>query len=147
MGDILYELDGHVATITLNRPEKLNAFTRAMAAELVALIERIDRDDTVRAAIITGAGRAFSAGADLAAGDSSFRRTAGPAPQADGPIDFADESVRDFGGYLTLRLFDCLKPVIVAFNGVTAGMCSGGASTTMKTARIATVPSFMKVLR
>ncbi len=108
-----YELDDHVVTITFDRAEKLNAFTRPMAGDLVHLIDRADRDEEVRAIILTGAGRAFCAGADLSGG-SSF----GEPSQETGN----QEIWRDFGGFITLRLFDCLKPVIVAFNGPAAGM-------------------------
>ena len=101
----------HVATITIDRADKLNAFTRAMAMDLTALIDRIDQDDAVRAIILTGEGRAFCAGADLS-GTGTFTG-------ADGP-DSAN--FRDFGGFITLRLFECHTPVIVAFNGPAAGM-------------------------
>jgi enoyl-CoA hydratase/carnithine racemase len=106
------DIADHVATITFDRAEKLNAFTRAMAMDLTALIDRVDRDDAVRAIILTGAGRAFCAGADLSGTGSSFTGADG----ADG------EAFRDFGGFITLRLFDCHTPVIVAFNGPAAGM-------------------------
>jgi enoyl-CoA hydratase/carnithine racemase len=102
----------HVATITFDRADRLNAFTRAMAMDLTALIDRADRDDAVRAIILTGAGRAFCAGADLAGTGSAFA-------DADGPDA---GGFRDFGGLITLRLFECHKPVIVAFNGPAAGM-------------------------
>lgn len=107
-----YALSEHIATITIDRADKLNAFTRPMAEELTALIDRADRDDEIRAIILTGAGRVFCAGADLSGADTSFTdKAVGPPP------DF-----RDFGGLITLRLFDCLKPVIVAFNGSAVGM-------------------------
>jgi enoyl-CoA hydratase/carnithine racemase len=109
---ILYEVADNIATITFNRPEKLNAFTRDMAVALAELIDRTDADDDVRAVIITGAGRAFCAGADLSAGDSSF---ANGAPET-------SEVPRDFGGLISLRFFASLKPIIVAFNGSAAGM-------------------------
>ena len=72
---IIYEVEDRVATITLNRPEKLNAFTRVMLSEMVDAIERINVDDEVRAVIVTGAGRAFCAGADLAAGGDTFNHS------------------------------------------------------------------------
>jgi enoyl-CoA hydratase/carnithine racemase len=109
-----YERTDHIATITFDRTEKLNAFTRGMALDLVDLIARADQDDEVRVLILTGAGRAFCAGADLSGTGSSFADPGQPAQSAEAP--------RDFGGFVTLRLFDCLKPVIVAFNGSAAGM-------------------------
>jgi len=120
-----YEVGDHIAVIRFDRPDKLNAFTRTMAIDLVGLIDRADNDDAVRALILTGEGRAFCAGADLSSEGSSLSGKAAPAPtplKADGSIDWSDESTRDFGGYITLRLFDCRKPVIVAFNGAAAGM-------------------------
>jgi len=102
----------HVATITVDRADRLNAFTRAMAMDLTALIDRADWDDAVRAIILTGAGRAFCAGADLSGTGSAFTDADGPDPGG----------FRDFGGMITLRLFDCHKPVIAAFNGPAAGM-------------------------
>jgi enoyl-CoA hydratase/carnithine racemase len=122
-----YKVIDNVATITFNRPEKLNAFTRAMTARLIQILDALDADDQVRAIIMTGTGRAFCAGADLSADDSILsQRAESPAKNSpvrpDGSIDWSHESVRDFGGLLTLRLFNCLKPVIVAFNGPAAGM-------------------------
>jgi enoyl-CoA hydratase/carnithine racemase len=114
-----YEVTGSVATITIDRPDKLNAFTRAMATGLIQLLGHADADDAVRAIILTGTGRAFCAGADLNAGPSSFGAQSQPSADA---VDWSDEAVRDFGGYITLRLFECLKPVIAAFNGAAAGM-------------------------
>ena len=102
----------HVATITFDSADRLNAFTPAMATDLTALIDRAERDDAVRAIFLTGAGRAFCAGADLAGTGSAFT-------DADGP---GSGGFRDFGGLITLRLFDCHKPVIAAFNGPAAGM-------------------------
>lgn len=116
MSDLRYECEDGIATITFNRPEKLNAFTRAMTSDLVALLDRIDADDSVRAVILTGEGRAFCAGADLGAADAF--KVAGDGDE----VDWSDEATRDYGGFITLRLFECLKPVIVAFNGAAAGM-------------------------
>lgn len=112
-----YEVGTGVATITLNRPDRLNAMSRPMAAGLVALIDRADRDESVRALILTGAGRAFCAGVDLTPGESSL----GQASDAN-DADWTDPAVRDLGGIITLRLFACVKPVIVAFNGPAAGL-------------------------
>lgn len=107
-----YAVGDHVATITFDRPDKLNAFTRAMAIDLTTLIDRADGDDEVRAIILIGEGRAFCAGADLSGTGSSFGDPEGP--------DIG--TFRDFGGFITLRLFECHRPVIVAFNGPAAGM-------------------------
>ncbi|MEJ7935306.1 enoyl-CoA hydratase-related protein [Sphingobium sp. AN558] len=116
-----YEIDGAAAVITFDRPDRLNAFSRPMAADLVALLDAADPDDAVRAIILTGAGRAFCAGADLSPGQSSL---SGGAPRGaeEGPVDWSDPQTRDFGGLITLRLFESRKPVIVAFNGPAAGM-------------------------
>jgi enoyl-CoA hydratase/carnithine racemase len=124
---ILGEMADGIATITLNRPDKLNAMTRDMAAGLISLIDEFDANDEVRAIVITGAGRAFCAGADLKASNSRFARGAAGRDRSeptlpDGSIDWTHEDVRDFGGRITLRLFDCLKPLIVAINGPAAGM-------------------------
>ncbi len=116
---------GGIATITLNRPDRLNAFTGQMMADLIAAFDITDADDAVRAVIITGAGRGFCAGADLAAGDATFDYarlgTDGPVA-ADGTVDFAHAAVRDSGGRLTLRIFASLKPVIGAINGPAVGI-------------------------
>ena len=108
---IRYEIRDRILTITLNRPDKLNAFTDEMAGELVEAFDAADRDDSVRAIIVTGAGRGFCAGADLAAGGATF--------------DFSGEGQdvkRDTGGLVTLRIFRALKPVIAAINGPAVGV-------------------------
>ena len=121
-------LDSGVLTITLNRPDKLNAFNRAMMEELIAAFDRADADDAVRAVIVTGAGRAFCAGADLSQGAKTFdyaARTDRPDANqaaAGAAINWSDESVRDGGGRVTLRIFNCLKPVIAAINGPAVGI-------------------------
>jgi enoyl-CoA hydratase/carnithine racemase len=111
---ILYEVDDHVLTITLNRPDRLNAFTPTMGRELIEALDAADADDDVRAIVVTGAGRGFCAGADLEAGGSTFdwseRHAAG------------EEVPRDGGGRISLRLFDCVKPVIAAINGPAVGV-------------------------
>jgi enoyl-CoA hydratase/carnithine racemase len=121
---IRYEVDGNVATLTLNRPERLNAFTTQMMHEMVDAFDRADADDAVRAIIVTGAGRAFCAGADLAGGAGTFDAVGAPGSpiRADGSIDYAAEAARDHGGLLTLRIFRCLKPVIGAINGPAVGI-------------------------
>ena len=120
------EKDG-ILTITLNRPEKLNAFTGIMQNELIDAFTRVNREDSVRAVVVTGAGRAFCAGADLSAGAATFdfnARTDRPDRQAGagGHIDWSDERIRDGGGRVTLAIFDCLKPVIAAVNGPAVGV-------------------------
>src|SRR4051812_22847776 len=111
--DIRYEVADHVATITLNRPDRLNAFTATMARELIEAFDEADRDDDVRAIVVTGEGRGFCAGADLAAGGETFDWRG---READGDVP------RDGGGQVTLRIFDCVKPVIAAINGAAVGV-------------------------
>jgi enoyl-CoA hydratase/carnithine racemase len=109
------ELADGVLTITLDRPDRLNAFTARMGEELIAAFDRADADDDVRAVIVTGAGRGFCAGADLEAGGATFdwrERAEG----ADGEVP------RDGGGRVALRIFDSLKPVIAAINGPAVGV-------------------------
>jgi enoyl-CoA hydratase/carnithine racemase len=112
--EILYEVEDHVLTITLNRPERLNAFTPTMGRELIEALDAADADDDVRAVVVTGAGRGFCAGADLERGGSTFdwseRHAAG------------EEVPRDGGGRISLRIFDCVKPVIAAINGPAVGV-------------------------
>ncbi|MDH4325698.1 MAG: crotonase/enoyl-CoA hydratase family protein [Betaproteobacteria bacterium] len=112
--EIRYEVAGRIATITLHRPEKLNAFTRLMRDELVDAFARADADDEVRAVIVTGAGRAFCAGADLSAGSATFDYAKREGLSAD--------THRDGGGQVTLRIFDMKKPVIAAVNGPAVGI-------------------------
>ncbi len=116
-----------ILTITLNRPDKLNAFTGTMMSEMIDAFKMANSDDAVRAIIVTGAGRAFCAGADLSAGASTFdatqrsdrpERNAGPVDK----VDWSDERVRDGGGRVTLEIFECLKPVIAAVNGPAVGI-------------------------
>src|SRR5829696_7364066 len=113
---ILYSVDDHVATITLNRPDQLNAFTGTMMREMIAAFDRIDADDDVRVVIVTGAGRGFCAGADLSGGGETFA--------AGGSDERSDVEglTRDGGGLLTLRIFQCTKPVIAAVNGAAVGV-------------------------
>jgi enoyl-CoA hydratase/carnithine racemase len=120
-----YVLDGAVATITLNRPGRLNAVNYAMAGELMAALDLSDADDVVRAVIITGAGKAFCAGADLAMGGATFDYDAYPDLASSLNVGGVH---RDVGGLVTLRRFESLKPIIGAINGAAAGV---GASMTL----------------
>ena len=107
-----------IATITLNRPDKMNAYTRTMGAEIMAAMDDIDADDSVRAVIFTGSGeRAFCAGADLTP-ENGGHVFSDPTEVA----DLSDPRVRDGGGLLTLRLFESKKPLISACNGVAVGV-------------------------
>src|ERR1700683_4333214 len=99
-----------VLTIILNRPERLNAWTAQMGSELIEAFDRADADDEVRAVIVTGAGRGFCAGADLASGGETFDYRARESTGA-------GAAPRDNGGQFTLRVFQSTKPVIAAING------------------------------
>ena len=115
---IIVEKAEGIATITLNRPEKMNAYTRIMGEEIMAAMDEIDADDSVRAVIFTGAGdRAFCAGADLTP-EGGGHVFSDPTEVA----DLSDPKVRDGGGLLTLRLFESKKPLISACNGVAVGV-------------------------
>lgn len=115
---IRYEVEDEIATITLDRPEKMNAFTGIMCRELIEALDTADADDNVRAIIFTGAGeRAFCAGADLTPDGGG-----GPFASEQVVDDYSDARVRDSGGLLTLRIFKCLKPVIGAINGAAVGI-------------------------
>jgi enoyl-CoA hydratase/carnithine racemase len=119
------EVAEQILTITLNRPDKLNAFNSVMQAELIDAFDAADKDDNVRAIIVTGAGRAFCAGADLSSGADTFDRDAqrGLVKRlANGKVDYSDPNLRDGGGQVTLRIFKCLKPVIAAVNGPAVGI-------------------------
>jgi enoyl-CoA hydratase/carnithine racemase len=113
------EVDDRVLTITLNRPDRLNAWTGTMGRELIAAFDRADADDEVRVVVVTGAGRGYCAGADLASGGDTFdwraRESSDPVP-------------RDGGGQFTLRVFESVKPVIAAINGPAVGI---GATMTL----------------
>jgi enoyl-CoA hydratase/carnithine racemase len=117
---LIYDVQDGVATVTLNRPEKLNAFNTQMMADMIAVFDETDADDAVRCVIVTGAGRAFCAGADLSAGGETFDYDKrGGADRAARTVDGLQ---RDGGGLLTLRIFDSLKPVISACNGAAVGV-------------------------
>lgn len=115
--EIAYNLEDGILTITLDRPEKLNAMTARMGEELVEAFDLADGDDGVRAIVLTGRGRGFCAGADLSRGPDAFDRGSRPVGEH-----------RDEGGLVTLRMFDCLKPIIAAVNGAAVGF---GAAVTL----------------
>ena len=117
---LLYSVDDGIATVTLNRPDKLNAFTTAMRDELVAVFDETDADDAVRAVIVTGAGRAFCAGADLSSGGKTFDYASRGETARDRYK--VGDVYRDGGGISTLRMFKSLKPVIGAINGAAVGI-------------------------
>jgi enoyl-CoA hydratase/carnithine racemase len=112
--EIRYEIEDGVLTITLDRPDRLNAFTQTMGRELIEALDRADADDDVRAVVVTGAGRGFCAGADLGAGGATFDWRERDGGEAGVP--------RDGGGQVALRIFDCVKPVIAAINGPAVGV-------------------------
>ena len=113
--EILYDVSDRVATITLNRPDKMNAFTNRMLKEIIAAMDLADADDDVRAVIFSGAGKAYCAGADLSGGGETF---------AKGGSDVSARTgvVRDGGGLVALRIFESTKPVIGAINGAAVGV-------------------------
>ncbi len=111
---IQYDVEDGILTLTLSRPEKLNAFTREMLSEMLDAFDRADADDDVRCIIVTGAGRAFCAGADLSAGGATFN--------ADGRADRESGLHPDGGGVLTLRIYELKKPIIAAVNGPAVGV-------------------------
>ena len=117
---LLYSVDDGIATITLNRPDRLNAFNTQMRDELIAVFDETDADDAVRAVIVTGAGRAFCAGADLSSGGKTFDY-ASRGESARDKYKVGDV-YRDGGGLTTLRMFKSLKPVIGAINGAAVGI-------------------------
>jgi enoyl-CoA hydratase/carnithine racemase len=111
--EIRYEVADSVLTITLHRPDRLNAFTPTMLEELLRAFDMADADDDVRAVVVTGAGRAFCAGADLEHGGETFDWRA---------RQHGDETPRDGGGRVSLRIFESTKPVIAAINGPAVGV-------------------------
>lgn len=123
---IKVEIADNIMTLTLHRPEKLNAFTGVMMKEMISAFDEADRNDDVRAVIVTGEGRGFCAGADLSAGAATFdldKRSDRPKPKGGvDNADYSDEAIRDGGGRVTLRIFECLKPVIAAINGPAVGI-------------------------
>ncbi len=113
--DILYEASDGIATITLNRPDKMNAFTGRMMHEIIAALDITDTDDNVKVVIFTGAGRAFCAGADLSSGGETFAKGGSDVQTKQGVP-------RDGGGLVSLRIFNSLKPVIGVINGAAVGV-------------------------
>ncbi len=114
--NILLEQRDNIAVLSLNRPNKLNAFTFSMMEEIIHALDALDVDDSIHALIITGKGRAFCAGADLSSGKETFN------PSFD---DFAVQESnfrRDSGGILTLRMYKFLKPIVIACNGPAVGI-------------------------
>jgi enoyl-CoA hydratase/carnithine racemase len=112
---IRYDVADHLAVVTLDRPDHLNAFTTTMMRELIEAFDQVDADDDVRAVIVTGAGRAFCAGADLSGGANTFAR-GGSDVQSDAGVP------RDGGGLVALRIYRSTKPVIGAINGAAVGV-------------------------
>jgi enoyl-CoA hydratase/carnithine racemase len=121
---ITCEVEDRILTITLNRPDKLNAITHQMNNEIIDALDRADADDEIRAVIMTGSGRAFCAGADMSAGADTFdydsRAEGAGAGRAD-EVDWSDPRIRDGGGLVSLRIYECVKPVIGAINGAAVG--------------------------
>jgi len=108
---IKYEIEDRILTLILNRPERMNAYTEVMRAELVDAIGRAEADDNVRVIIVTGAGRAFCAGMDLGEAGATFDYTS-----------VVQDEHRDGGGILALRMYRCTKPIIAAINGAAVGV-------------------------
>ena len=113
---IHFKEDDSIGLITLNRPEKLNAFNSKMMAEMLDVFDHIDAEDSIKAVIITGEGRAFCAGADLSAGAETFNS------EFDTSAEYEADFRRDSGGILTLRMYNCLKPILIACNGDAVGI-------------------------
>lgn len=116
MTETRYETEKGIATVTLYRPDKMNALTQTMRKELIQIFAAADQDDSVRAVVVTGAGKAFCAGADLSAGGSAFNRTI----QEGRKVPIGEH--RDGGGQISLAVFRCRKPVIAAINGHAVGV-------------------------
>src|SRR6058998_3361024 len=117
---IRYEVSDGILTLTLHRPDKLNAFTATMAKEVIDAFDAADADDDVRVIVVTGAGRGFCAGADLSRGGATFDKRERPATEYETP--------RDGGGTVVLRIFQLTKPIIAAINGPAVGV---GATMTL----------------
>ena len=113
---ILFEKSDSLAVIHLNRPKKLNAFNQAMLHDLLKALDYVDSQDSIKALIITGSGKAFCAGADLSSGKNTFNS------EFDNSESYEENFNRDSGGILALRMFKCLKPILIACNGVAVGV-------------------------
>ena len=111
---IRYEVDGAILTVTLNRPDKLNAYTATMGSELADSFHRADQDDAIRAVIVTGAGRGFCAGADISGGANTFDTSAGGNALGSARVDRSQSFI--------MRIFNCRKPSIAAINGAAVGV-------------------------
>ena len=138
---ILYDIKEHILTISLNRPDRMNAFTLEMAHELIEAFNLASEDDEVRAIVVTGEGKAFCAGMDLGGDGNVFGLNEGLQPTLDDMINklhdpIIERDVRDTGGQLTLAIFDCKKPVIAAINGAAVGI--GATMTCAMDIRLAT---------
>jgi enoyl-CoA hydratase/carnithine racemase len=137
---IKYEVSETILTLTLNRPDQLNAFTVVMANELEHAFRRASVDDEVRAIVVTGAGRAFCAGMDLSVDGNVFGLDESQTPTVADTYELFDDehfrtTVRDTGGRVSLAIFDCTKPVIAAINGAAVGF--GATMTTAMDIRVA----------
>ncbi len=124
---IRYAIANRILTITLNRPEQLNAFTVKMAEELIEAFDQANEDDGVDAVVVTGAGKAFCAGMDLSRSDNVFGLNEALSPSLEDMRSRLSDpeieaGVRDTGGQLTLAIFECKKPVIAAVNGAAVGI-------------------------
>ncbi len=119
---IAYEVSDNVATITLDRPDKLNAFTGTMMFELLSALDLVDADDEVRVVVMTGRGRGFCAGADLSSGGDTFDSDQTKDDAQRLGLTGSQGQHRDGGGLVTLRMFRCLKPIIGAINGPAVGI-------------------------
>ena len=117
---ITYDVQDGIGLLTLNRPDAMNTFNTTMCAEMIDAFDRSDADPAVRAIVLTGAGKAFCAGADLSSGAETFNAVA--QAQASGELNDTDPQWRDYGGRLNLRIFDSEKPVIGAVNGAAVGI-------------------------
>jgi enoyl-CoA hydratase/carnithine racemase len=141
-----YRVEDGILTLTLNRPDRLNAFTVEMAHELIDAFERASREDAVRAVVVTGSGRAFCAGMDLSSEGNVFGLDESQRPtnadmreRLDDPAIL--EGVRDTGGRVTLAIFECKKPVIAAINGPAVGI--GATMTCAMDVRLASTKARM----
>ncbi len=122
-----YQVDKGILTLSLNRPEQMNAFTVEMCEELVDAFTRASNDDAVRAVVVTGSGKAFCAGMDLSKPGNVFGLDETQQPTLEDMFERFDDpaifnGVRDTGGRVTLSIFNCAKPTIAAINGAAVGI-------------------------